>query len=224
MQGVAKVRALIISSFVAATFVLAPAVVSAQSAFSGIVRDTSGAVLPGVTVEASSPVLIEKTRAAVTDGEGRYTITDLRPGHLRGRVHADRLQHLQARRPGAADELQHADQRRSARRIARRIHHRHRRRAGGRRGEHAAHAGAEPGTARRAPQRAQLLGAGGADAGRADVEHRRRRQPADGADLHDGARVASDRHHRAGRRAPAEQPDERRPGAGLLQRRGQRRR
>ena len=80
MQGVAKVRALIISSFVAATFVLAPAVVSAQSAFSGIVRDTSGAVLPGVTVEASSPVLIEKTRAAVTDGEGRYTITDLRPG------------------------------------------------------------------------------------------------------------------------------------------------
>jgi len=59
---------------------LAPAVVNAQSAFSGIVRDTSGAVLPGVTVEASSPVLIEKTRAAVSDGEGRYTITDLRPG------------------------------------------------------------------------------------------------------------------------------------------------
>ena len=80
MQGVAKVRALIVSSFVAATFVLAPAVASAQSAFSGIVRDTSGAVLPGVTVEASSPVLIEKMRAAVTDGEGRYAITDLRPG------------------------------------------------------------------------------------------------------------------------------------------------
>jgi hypothetical protein len=79
MHGVAKVRALIVSSFVAAIF-LAPAVVSAQSAFSGVVRDTSGAVLPGVTVEASSPVLIEKTRAAVTDGEGRYSIVDLRPG------------------------------------------------------------------------------------------------------------------------------------------------
>src|SRR5262249_53419898 len=52
----------------------------AQSAFSGVVRDTSGAVLPGVTVEASSPVLIERTRSVVTDGEGRYTIVDLRPG------------------------------------------------------------------------------------------------------------------------------------------------
>src|SRR6516225_486175 len=53
---------------------------SAQSAFAGLVRDTSGAVLPGVTVEASSPVLIERTRSVVTDGEGRYTIVDLRPG------------------------------------------------------------------------------------------------------------------------------------------------
>ena len=59
---------------------LAPTIASAQSAISGTVRDTSGAVLPGVTVEASSPVLIEKVRTAVTDGEGRYTIVDLRPG------------------------------------------------------------------------------------------------------------------------------------------------
>src|SRR4051794_9327658 len=55
----------------------------AQSAFSGVVRDASGAVLPGVNVEASSPVLIEKSRAVVTDGEGRYTIVDLRPGTYR---------------------------------------------------------------------------------------------------------------------------------------------
>jgi hypothetical protein len=53
---------------------------SAQSAFSGVVKDTSGAVLPGVTIEASSPVLIEKVRTAVTDDQGRYTITELRPG------------------------------------------------------------------------------------------------------------------------------------------------
>ena len=43
-------------------------------------RDSSGAVLPGVTVEASSPALIEKTRSVVTDGTGQYKIVDLRPG------------------------------------------------------------------------------------------------------------------------------------------------
>jgi Carboxypeptidase regulatory-like domain len=78
MPGFAKVRTFL--GFTVFVLLLVPAAASAQSAFSGIVRDTSGAVLPGVTVEASSPVLIEKTRAAVTDGEGRYTITDLRPG------------------------------------------------------------------------------------------------------------------------------------------------
>jgi len=46
----------------------------------GLVRDASGAVLPGVTVEAASPVLIEKVRTALSDGEGRYNIVDLRPG------------------------------------------------------------------------------------------------------------------------------------------------
>ena len=46
----------------------------------GIVRDSSGAVLPGVTVEASSPALIEKARSVVTDGQGRYQLVDLRPG------------------------------------------------------------------------------------------------------------------------------------------------
>ena len=50
------------------------------SAIAGVVRDTSGGVLPGVTVEAASPALIEKLRAATTDGEGRYNIVDLRPG------------------------------------------------------------------------------------------------------------------------------------------------
>jgi len=46
----------------------------------GVVKDSSGGVLPGVTVEAASPVLIEKVRAAVTDDEGRYRIAELRPG------------------------------------------------------------------------------------------------------------------------------------------------
>src|SRR5436190_9648629 len=46
----------------------------------GIVRDASGAVLPGVTVEAASPVLIEKVRTTVSDSEGRYQVAELRPG------------------------------------------------------------------------------------------------------------------------------------------------
>jgi hypothetical protein len=60
---------------------LLPAVTWAQAtAIAGTVRDTSGAVLPGVTVEASSPALIEKARSAVTDGQGIFRIIDLRPG------------------------------------------------------------------------------------------------------------------------------------------------
>ena len=60
--------------------VLIPSVVSAQASITGFVRDSSGAVLPGVTVEAASPALIEKVRTAVTDGTGQYRIVDLRPG------------------------------------------------------------------------------------------------------------------------------------------------
>src|SRR6266852_7119975 len=63
-----------------AVLVLLPAVASAQSAIAGTVTDSSGAVLPGVMVEASSPALIEQVRSAVTDGQGRYTIVQLRPG------------------------------------------------------------------------------------------------------------------------------------------------
>ena len=52
----------------------------AQASISGVIKDASGAVLPGVTVEAASPVLIEKVRTAVTDAEGQYRIIDLRAG------------------------------------------------------------------------------------------------------------------------------------------------
>jgi hypothetical protein len=63
-----------------ALLVLFPAMTWAQSGIAGVVRDTSGAVLPGVTVEAASPALIEKVRTVVTDGDGNYKIIDLRPG------------------------------------------------------------------------------------------------------------------------------------------------
>src|SRR4051794_203376 len=46
----------------------------------GEVKDTTGAALPGVSVEASSPALIEKVRTVVTDNSGHYKIVDLRPG------------------------------------------------------------------------------------------------------------------------------------------------
>jgi hypothetical protein len=52
----------------------------ANSAIAGVVKDATGAVLPGVTVEASSPALIERTRSSVSDEKGEYKIVDLRPG------------------------------------------------------------------------------------------------------------------------------------------------
>src|SRR5881296_1306632 len=59
---------------------LMPTIALAQAVIAGSVKDSSGAVLPGVNVEATSPELIEKIRAAVTDGTGQYRILDLRPG------------------------------------------------------------------------------------------------------------------------------------------------
>src|ERR1044071_3920269 len=74
MRGICRIFSVLILALVL------PAAVYAQGTIAGVVKDTSGAVLPGVTVEASSPVLIEKVRTAVTDGNGRFQIVDLRPG------------------------------------------------------------------------------------------------------------------------------------------------
>jgi hypothetical protein len=60
--------------------VLLPSVAWAQASIGGVVKDTSGAVMPGATVEVASPALIEQTRAVVTDGNGQYRVVDLRPG------------------------------------------------------------------------------------------------------------------------------------------------
>src|ERR1700737_3785709 len=63
-------------------FALPPGTARAQSAgpIAGVVKDATGAVLPGVTVEATRPALIERVRSVVTDGEGLYKVADLRPG------------------------------------------------------------------------------------------------------------------------------------------------
>src|SRR6266852_1548150 len=63
-----------------AVILLLPSLASAQATITGVIRDASAAVLPGVSVEAASPVLIEKTRTVVSDGTGQYRITDLPPG------------------------------------------------------------------------------------------------------------------------------------------------
>src|SRR5881397_2176278 len=61
-----------------------PATAAAQATgLAGVVKDNTGGVLPGVTVEASSPALIEKVRTVTTDDQGQYKIIDLRPGAYR---------------------------------------------------------------------------------------------------------------------------------------------
>ena len=67
-------------ALIAAGLMLLPATTFAQAAIAGAVRDSSGAVMPGVTVEAASPALIEKVRTTVSDGTGQYRIENLRPG------------------------------------------------------------------------------------------------------------------------------------------------
>src|SRR5438445_6778322 len=76
-------RALIARLGLIVLFFMMPTSAWAQTGsgiIAGGVRDATGAVLPGVTVEASSPALIEKVRSVVTDGEGQYKIVELRPG------------------------------------------------------------------------------------------------------------------------------------------------
>jgi hypothetical protein len=71
----------VVVSVLVSVLALAPSTYAQTgSAIAGIVRDSSGGVLPGVTVEASSPALIEGTRSAVTDSAGSYRIENLRPG------------------------------------------------------------------------------------------------------------------------------------------------
>src|SRR5688500_155904 len=84
VPGEEKVKQLTFGLIVLASVLIFPSTARAQSsttgAIAGVARDATSAVLPGVTVEAASPALIEKVRVAVTDGQGNYKIIDLRPG------------------------------------------------------------------------------------------------------------------------------------------------
>src|SRR4029077_15856011 len=74
MRRVVKVVATV------AAILLLPSLASAQATIAGVIKDASAAVLPGVTGEATSPVLLEKPRPVVSDGTGQYRMTDLPPG------------------------------------------------------------------------------------------------------------------------------------------------
>jgi hypothetical protein len=65
---------------VLSVLLLLPSTAFAQGAITGVIKDASGGVLPGVTVEAASPTLIEKVRTVASDATGQYRIVDLRPG------------------------------------------------------------------------------------------------------------------------------------------------
>ena len=73
-------RLVLCAAMLCAAVLLNARAASAQASIAGVARDASGAVLPGVTVEASSPALIEKTRSVVTDSNGQFKIVDLSPG------------------------------------------------------------------------------------------------------------------------------------------------
>ena len=75
-------RLLLLPTVLALLCVIGPVAASAQTgtSISGVVRDESGGALPGVTVEASSPALIEKVRTAVSDERGLFRIVNLPPG------------------------------------------------------------------------------------------------------------------------------------------------
>ena len=73
-------KRILLSVFALACLLALPTTARAQSSFAGVVKDATGAVLPGVTVEAASDVLIEKVRSVSTDANGAYRIENLRPG------------------------------------------------------------------------------------------------------------------------------------------------
>ena len=89
-------RAIVRLLAIFAWVVLVPSAALAQAVIAGSVKDSSGAVLPGVNVEVASPALIEKVRAAVSDGSGSVPHRGSAARHVYGDVHAAGVQHVQA--------------------------------------------------------------------------------------------------------------------------------
>ena len=116
----------IVKIVVLAALVLAPASAFAQGSIAGVVRDTSSAVMPGVTIDVSSPVMIEGARTALTDGTGQYPDRGLAARHLHRHVHAHRLRCGATGRDRGDGHLHRNGQRRTAGRVGRGNGHGHR--------------------------------------------------------------------------------------------------
>jgi len=93
---------------VLALLMLTASTTFAQGSIAGVVKDTTGAVMPGVTVEASSPALIEKVRTVSTDSAGLYQIVDLRPGAYTVTFSLDRFNTVKTR-GNRGDGVVHCD-------------------------------------------------------------------------------------------------------------------
>ena len=197
---------------------LLPATASAQSAIAGTVTDNTGAVMPGVTVEAASPVLIEKVRI----GDQR------RPGPLHDHRSASRARIPSAtacpasRRPSAKGSflpggLHRDGQHPAERRRARRERHGHGTEPAGGRAVVRAHRGDHARSARRAPDAAEHAVVRLPRAGRAPEQARRRRRADDGAGQHARARREPAPHDDADRRHAHQPGVQRRPHPELHQ-------
>ena len=101
----------LISVLTALTCLWLPALATAQSQLAGVVKDASGGVLPGVLVEASSPVLIEGTKSATTDEPGSFPDHRSPAWRVHGDFHADRLPGDQARQDSGARRSHRGGQR-----------------------------------------------------------------------------------------------------------------
>ena len=178
-----------------AMLLMVPAVSSAQSAIVGLLTDDSGGVLPGVTVEVASPVMIEGSKTTVTDSQGRYRFEAMRPGVYKTLVLAHRLRHGRPRGRGPAIELHGHGQRRDEGRLARRDDQRIRHGFAGRRAAGDAHDGHRARRHRLAADFAQRHGAGG-DRSRRAAQHSRYGRRADDR----AGRPSRPRARRPGRR------------------------
>ncbi len=160
-----------------------PTTARAQSAFAGIVKDATGAVLPGVTVEAASPALIEQVRSANTDANGAYKIENLRPGVYTSDVFTAGFLNGQEGRPRTPIELHRDHQHRVEGRRGRRNGDGLRRIAGRRRAEQQQGSGAAARSARRGAYRPHDSGRRSAGRRRDADGARRRRIAGDAANL-----------------------------------------
>ena len=199
-----------LSVLVVGFLVLLPSLAHSQTTLAGVVRDTSGSVLPGVTVEVASAALIERTRAAVSDGSGQ--VQNHRPGagHLHRHVFVTGIHPRRARRRGDHRIGCHHDQRGSSRRCAAGDDHGHRRDAGGGRAVDSSRDGHHRRDARHGARHTQLWVSPGRHPGDHDRQHLARRVD---RTVHDVL------HRQWGARQRRTHADQRHAGGGVVQRR-----